>query len=185
MLGVHLLILPLPRTISLSVWQHSVLGICKCKHRFVWGSSLQSLFTVSFGRVFVSCKCFFLSFFFLPFHEHWVIFPPADFTPKHSEETSTSRCLLPQERGHCRDYSIMYYYDAAAGDCGRFWYGGCHGNMNRFETYVECMESCAMEEVAVVTGRWCKSILIWHHMNSYNAAARYSYFMWLGTMQHC
>uniref|UniRef100_A0A3Q2V6R2 BPTI/Kunitz inhibitor domain-containing protein n=1 Tax=Haplochromis burtoni TaxID=8153 RepID=A0A3Q2V6R2_HAPBU len=47
-------------------------------------------------------------------------------------------CILPQDRGSCDNYTMMWFFDAAQKECARFWYGGCGGNKNRFLTQEEC-----------------------------------------------
>ena len=44
--------------------------------------------------------------------------------------------------GSCTDYAVMWYFDVTYGDCIRFWYGGCEGNENRYESREECRDSC-------------------------------------------
>ena len=57
-----------------------------------------------------------------------------------------ARCGLPKEEGSCGNYSIKWYYDVAYGDCSRFWYGGCDGNENRFDSREECQGECIEPE---------------------------------------
>ena len=40
----------------------------------------------------------------------------------------------------------MFHYNADSGRCKRFWYGGCQGNANLFETDNECMAACGNAE---------------------------------------
>ena len=55
---------------------------------------------------------------------------------------STEACGLPKEKGPCGNYTISWFFDMDYGDCAKFWYGGCGGNLNRFETAEECKASC-------------------------------------------
>uniref|UniRef100_K1PKN2 Papilin n=1 Tax=Magallana gigas TaxID=29159 RepID=K1PKN2_MAGGI len=52
-------------------------------------------------------------------------------------------CGLKPERGPCTNYSVLYFYNSTAKRCQRFWYGGCDGNDNRFNTEDECKEKCS------------------------------------------
>uniref|UniRef100_A0A8D0GV04 Collagen type XXVIII alpha 1 chain n=1 Tax=Sphenodon punctatus TaxID=8508 RepID=A0A8D0GV04_SPHPU len=52
------------------------------------------------------------------------------------------KCLEPMRPGECRDYHVKWYYDKDANACARFWYGGCDGTRNRFETEKECRDMC-------------------------------------------
>ncbi|XP_029981006.1 collagen, type XXVIII, alpha 2a [Sphaeramia orbicularis] len=54
------------------------------------------------------------------------------------------RCNLGLDQGSCRDYSIRWYYDKQANACAQFWYGGCGGNDNRYETEDECKKTCVV-----------------------------------------
>uniref|UniRef100_A0A3B3VYH8 Collagen alpha-1(XXVIII) chain n=1 Tax=Poecilia latipinna TaxID=48699 RepID=A0A3B3VYH8_9TELE len=52
------------------------------------------------------------------------------------------RCNLILDQGTCRNYLIRWYYDKQANACAQFWYGGCGGNENRYETEDECKNTC-------------------------------------------
>ncbi|XP_051871780.1 collagen alpha-6(VI) chain-like [Pristis pectinata] len=50
-------------------------------------------------------------------------------------------CVLKQEEGLCHNYTIKWFFDNKKG-CRRFWYGGCGGNANRFDTRQDCETAC-------------------------------------------
>ncbi|XP_036401346.1 collagen, type XXVIII, alpha 2a [Megalops cyprinoides] len=58
------------------------------------------------------------------------------------------RCSLTLDQGPCREYDIRWYYDKLANSCAQFWYGGCDGNKNRFETEEECKKTCVLSRAA-------------------------------------
>ena len=51
-------------------------------------------------------------------------------------------CMLPPKVGDCKAQIARFYFDQKLMDCRQFFYGGCNGNGNRFETYEECMDTC-------------------------------------------
>lgn len=51
-------------------------------------------------------------------------------------------CLLPSAHGPCTNWTTRWYFVGVVGKCNRFWYGGCHGNKNSFESEEECMRVC-------------------------------------------
>lgn len=69
-----------------------------------------------------------------------------------NEATGDSICELPADPGPCDVNRRRFYYDAAAGDCLTFQYGGCEGNANNFTSYFVCMENTCVEEAQCPEG---------------------------------
>ncbi|KAK5862109.1 hypothetical protein PBY51_017538 [Eleginops maclovinus] len=67
---------------------------------------------------------------------------PTSLLPSDSN-ISAERCNQVLDPGPCRDYVVKWYYDATANSCAQFWFGGCLGNSNQFETDKSCRETCA------------------------------------------
>uniref|UniRef100_A0A8C7NLK0 BPTI/Kunitz inhibitor domain-containing protein n=1 Tax=Oncorhynchus mykiss TaxID=8022 RepID=A0A8C7NLK0_ONCMY len=51
-------------------------------------------------------------------------------------------CFFKQDKGGCENYTLKWYFDTTQSECSRFWYGGCGGNANRFETQETCEGLC-------------------------------------------
>ncbi|XP_064485671.1 actinia tenebrosa protease inhibitors-like isoform X2 [Ornithodoros turicata] len=52
------------------------------------------------------------------------------------------KCALSKDAGPCRGIYERYRYDLDAQDCVRFFYTGCGGNDNNFDTFEKCSEEC-------------------------------------------
>ncbi|XP_028925407.1 collagen alpha-3(VI) chain isoform X3 [Ornithorhynchus anatinus] len=62
--------------------------------------------------------------------------------PLAGAEAVKEICKLKKEEGTCRKFILKWYYDSETKSCARFWYGGCGGNENRFNTQKECEKVC-------------------------------------------
>ncbi|KAL8614574.1 hypothetical protein ACOMHN_066716 [Nucella lapillus] len=51
-------------------------------------------------------------------------------------------CAEGEDRGTCTDYSVKWYYDLKESRCKRFWFGGCGGNGNVFDSEEKCKLGC-------------------------------------------
>lgn len=63
-------------------------------------------------------------------------------TFQDAPEEETDVCAQPEDSGNCDEYVLKYSYDASARNCKAFYYGGCGGNGNRFESETECESVC-------------------------------------------
>lgn len=52
---------------------------------------------------------------------------------------------MPKVEGpiSCNALSARYWYDHNTRQCGAFWWRGCRGNANNFESWEKCQEFCA------------------------------------------
>ncbi|XP_067255352.1 collagen alpha-1(XXVIII) chain-like [Chanodichthys erythropterus] len=61
---------------------------------------------------------------------------------KQNDFTAEEGCLEPLDPGPCQEYVVKWYFDPKANSCARFWFGGCSGNKNRFDSEQTCRKSC-------------------------------------------
>ncbi|CAN0115493.1 unnamed protein product [Lampetra fluviatilis] len=51
-------------------------------------------------------------------------------------------CKMDREIGPCKAHIPRYFYNRLTQRCQKFYYGGCDGNANNFETETECRIAC-------------------------------------------
>uniref|UniRef100_A0A224Y7D1 Amyloid beta (A4)-like protein 2 n=1 Tax=Rhipicephalus zambeziensis TaxID=60191 RepID=A0A224Y7D1_9ACAR len=61
---------------------------------------------------------------------------------------NSSICSQDPAKGDCRAHLENWYYNSTSGNCSVFYYGGCRGNKNRFDTCQECMRNCRFQNVS-------------------------------------
>nr|CAI5860885.1 unnamed protein product [Callosobruchus analis] len=67
-----------------------------------------------------------------------------------TREECASTCVkddsLPAEVGECANYVDRWYYDTRERACRQFYYGGCGGNDNNFQTEQACRARCTQRQ---------------------------------------
>uniref|UniRef100_A0A671KU37 BPTI/Kunitz inhibitor domain-containing protein n=1 Tax=Sinocyclocheilus anshuiensis TaxID=1608454 RepID=A0A671KU37_9TELE len=58
------------------------------------------------------------------------------------ECVSADVCQLKLDAGTCSNFSMKWFFEVRSGECVQFWYGGCDGNSNRFNTQEDCEIRC-------------------------------------------
>lgn len=51
-------------------------------------------------------------------------------------------CKMPKDAGPCEEYRVVWYFEPVGRHCRRFYYGGCDGNENKFNSSEECHSRC-------------------------------------------
>ncbi len=103
-----------------------------------------------------------------PYHRQWYLPPPSWSPPyyPHSpppppppaqvqqpqpvvvvnqgtdEDGPDYTCLLPLAPGRCKSFQMKWYYNKERSRCEVFYFGGCGGNANRFNSLEECQSLC-------------------------------------------
>lgn len=52
-------------------------------------------------------------------------------------------CRLPPDQGPCRALLWRHFFNMSSMQCESFYYGGCHGNANRFSSLASCTDYCS------------------------------------------
>lgn len=53
------------------------------------------------------------------------------------------QCMESLKMGNCDTYKERYYFDLVDKKCKKFYFTGCNGNRNNFESLTECSNTCA------------------------------------------
>ncbi|XP_038606436.1 kunitz-type serine protease inhibitor homolog beta-bungarotoxin B6 chain-like [Tachyglossus aculeatus] len=51
-------------------------------------------------------------------------------------------CQLPRRKGPCNEERLQFHFNTTTRTCEPFFYGGCGGFLNRFQTEEECLTTC-------------------------------------------
>uniref|UniRef100_A0A3Q3X6D8 Tissue factor pathway inhibitor n=1 Tax=Mola mola TaxID=94237 RepID=A0A3Q3X6D8_MOLML len=55
-------------------------------------------------------------------------------------------CRFPKDEGFCRGLFHRYFFNMTTMKCEPFFYGGCQGNLNRFQNLATCTEYCSPQK---------------------------------------
>uniref|UniRef100_A0A0N5AGB2 Kunitz/Bovine pancreatic trypsin inhibitor domain protein n=1 Tax=Syphacia muris TaxID=451379 RepID=A0A0N5AGB2_9BILA len=59
-----------------------------------------------------------------------------------SQHFKSNPCVQPVDPGPCKEAHLRYFFDKKTKSCRLFYYGGCEGNTNNFDTELECEHRC-------------------------------------------
>ncbi|XP_068110923.1 amyloid-beta precursor protein-like [Hyperolius riggenbachi] len=70
---------------------------------------------------------------------------PEESMRKKRDLAAQDICSFPREEGICEQYTLKWYYNHLVRDCRPFLYGGCGGNLNRFDEKEQCEQHCVQK----------------------------------------
>ncbi|OUC48258.1 putative Kunitz/Bovine pancreatic trypsin inhibitor domain protein [Trichinella nativa] len=79
-------------------------------------------------------------------------------------------CNQEQAVGACANYAERWYFNSKSRSCERFFYSGCQGNFNNFNSYEQCLSYCG--QAFQLSPNVHKGLLLWKvlvHMQSAEA----------------
>ncbi|KAL1238527.1 Uncharacterized protein TSPI_09039 [Trichinella spiralis] len=56
-------------------------------------------------------------------------------------------CNQEQAVGACANYAERWYFNSKSRSCERFFYSGCQGNFNNFNSYEQCLSYCGQSAI--------------------------------------
>ncbi|XP_050037571.1 thrombin inhibitor hemalin-like isoform X2 [Dermacentor andersoni] len=65
------------------------------------------------------------------------------------------RCRLPAHPGFCKMPLLRWWFNAETSQCEEFYFGGCSGNANNFETKEACEKTCSADQDEIFAGPVC------------------------------
>ncbi|KAK4313128.1 hypothetical protein Pmani_015500 [Petrolisthes manimaculis] len=95
-------------------------------------------------------------------------------------------CGHEKDRGSCTNFTVKWFFDMEYGGCARFWYGGCGGNLNKFESVEQCTAACVEPEgmeachLPRVKGPCSGSVPSWYHDSETGSCKSFVYGDCLG-----
>ena len=51
--------------------------------------------------------------------------------------------MVPHDSGDCESFTPKWFYNKNTQSCEIFFYGGCGGNDNKFDTKDDCLQACS------------------------------------------